>query len=181
MPKIILINGKKRSGKDFVASLLQEQLKFHNKTSDIISFADPIKEIISTTFNINIGELNEFKNSEMPIVVDNSEITNFRSVLQKFGTEAMKKWFGSGVWVKLLKEKTNKSKANFIIVPDFRFNCETISNITIKVKNDMVESAQVDSHDSENELNRFKFKYIINNTGYRNIIKDVHKIVMLIK
>jgi hypothetical protein len=171
--KIILINGKKRAGKDFFAKLLQDEFYKNKKSSCIMGFADPIKEIISKTLNISLSDLDTFKNTKEKIIVQNQEITDFRQVLQTFGTEAMKSIFGEGVWVKLFLSRAHSSNVDYVIVSDFRFISEEISDITVHIQNDEIDYACEDSHASENELNYFKFKYTIDNSGYRDIEDDV--------
>jgi hypothetical protein len=165
--EIILIGGKKRSGKDYFASLLQEELYKNEKTSCIISFADPLKEIISKTFDISLETLDEYKNRSMKVFVPSDEfgkgieeISNFRSIIQRLGTEAMKPIFGDDVWTNILLKKAQESNVDFVIVPDFRFKVEKISELTIEVINEDIES--MDSHSSENELKDFKFKFSVN-------------------
>lgn len=181
MTKLILINGKKRSGKDYFAKLVQMELLNHNKSSKIMSFADPIKDIISTTLDISKEDLEKYKNDDNSYglavqsyqsgIIEEGNVINFRGILQRFGTEAMKQWFGEDVWVKLLKQQAEKLNYDYIIVPDFRFLCEDVGDITVKIKNDDVEC--IDNHRSENELNDYRFHYIIDNTGYRDITNDV--------
>lgn len=179
--KIILINGKKRSGKDYFARLLQDELYKNKKTSYVIGFADPIKEIISKTLNVSLSDLDTFKNDKEKIIVRKNGfqeiITDFRQVLQTFGTEAMKPIFGDDIWVQLLIKKAKESNVDYVIVPDFRFLCEKISPITVKIRNDEIDNACKDSHASENELNDFKFSYTINNSGYRDINNEVKDFV----
>lgn len=182
MAKLILINGKKRSGKDYFASMLQEELYKVKKTSEVMSFAGPIKEIISETLDISLSDLDKWKNDAESIIVrDNGHqkiISNFRLILQKFGTEAMKKHFGEDVWQKLLIEKASKSNVDYVIVPDFRFLCEDVpGSITIKIRNDEIEKNSTDNHRSENELNDFKFMYTIDNSDYKATTKDVQDFI----
>jgi len=171
--KYILINGKKRSGKNFFATLLQGELKNLGYSSRIVAFADPIKDIISKSFGISINELDDYKNSCTDILARSLILTNFRSLLQNFGTEAMQSQFGADVWVNLLKEKTKKENEDFIIVPDFRFLIEHIpDSITVKILNKNTDIDR-DSHRSENELNDFKFHYYIDNSVHKNILAEV--------
>lgn len=183
MKKIILINGKKRHGKDYLARMLAQSLKDFGESAEIMGFADTLKRIISKTLDITIEDLEKYKNHpdtfllyymrKNPHVGDDQILQeiNFRQILQTFGTEAMKDEFGQDVWVKLLEERAQKSSANFIIVPDFRFLCEQISPCTVKIfNNDIVEN---DNHRSENELNDFKFNHIIDNTGRLDISQQV--------
>lgn len=185
MQKIILINGKKRHGKDYLARMLQNEFTRFGETSQIMSFADPIKDIISTSFGITHNDLDLYKNKPTKYTIDFVEaaglhgevlhVTNCRNILQKFGTEAMKKYFGEDVWANLLLNEAQKSTAKFIIVPDFRFLCEHISPYTVKIKNDDIPSD--DMHRSENELNDFRFMSIIDNTGRRDLTIEVHELV----
>jgi hypothetical protein len=183
--QLILVNGKKRSGKDFFAQTLKNELAKVGKTAEIMSFAGPLKEIIAETFDITLQELDDYKNDATPVGTiqrkmsgtDYNALTDFRLILQKFGTEAMKKWFGEEVWVKLLAERAYKSTADFIIVPDFRFLSEEIDGaITVKIRNADFDNAG-DLHRSETELDNFEFMYAFDNTGYPNIEPSVREFV----
>ena len=180
-PKIILINGKKRSGKDFFASKLQEELYKNKKTSEIMSFADPLKDIVAKTLNVSLEELDQFKNDKEPIIVRKDGfqeiVTDFRKALQIFGTEAMKPYFGNDVWSNLLLERAKNSKVDFILVPDFRFKVEEISEYTVKIRNDEIDNACKDLHPSETELNDFNFKYTINNSGNPDLTEQINNFI----
>ena len=181
IPKIILINGKKRSGKDHFARLLQEELYKQHKTSEIIAFADPIKDILAMTFNLSDEQLDKLKNDEAPIIIREDGyqkiVATFRSVLQNFGTDAMKKWFGESVWSNVLLERASNSHTDYVIVPDFRFLIEDIGGITIKIRNDEIEKNCTDNHRSENELNDYEFDYVIDNTGFPDLTEEVQEFV----
>lgn len=179
--KIVLINGKKRSGKDFFANELQQALSENGATSELMSFAGPIKEILSKSFEIPVEVIDECKNypDYYPIDIytpEGCELTSFRKLLQRFGTDAMKEWFGEDVWTKLLMERAEKSDKDFVLVPDFRFLCENVSDYTIKIRNDDVEPN--DPHRSETELedNNFIFRYHVNNTGHPDLFEDAQRI-----
>ncbi len=179
MSKIILINGKKRSGKDYLANKMKLELNRLNYSTEIMAFADPIKEIIACTFDIDLNRLNEYKNNQTEIFIEDWHLRgdrNFRTILQRFGTEAMQGTFGKKVWVDLLKKKAHFTSCDYVIVPDFRFIAEDIGDVTIKITNSDIEDTN-DSHASENELNDFKFDYEINNTGKRDISAGVKELV----
>lgn len=191
MQKIVLINGKKRHGKDHLARMLQSRLKALDQKVDIMSFADPIKSIMAKTFDISRNQLEQFKNNPDRFLLyymhknkridgtfDSEKIkeVDFRKILQTFGTEAMKESFGDDVWVNLLKTRAERSDADFIVVPDFRFLTEEISQCTIKIINDDIQSN--DTHASENELNDFNFSYIIDNTGKPDLTPQVHALTI---
>ncbi len=179
MSKIILINGKKRAGKDYLAEKMKIELNRLNYSTEIMAFADPIKEIIACTFDIDLNCLNEYKNNQTEIFIQDCHMTgdrNFRTILQRFGTEAMQSTFGKKVWVDLLKKKAHFSECHYVIVPDFRFIAENIGDVTITITNTDLEDEN-DKHASENELNDFKFDYEINNTGHHDISLGVKELV----
>lgn len=169
MADVILINGLKRSGKDWNASLIQEELYRNNKTSEIISIAEPIKKITADALGIDLKLQEDLKNNKEPIIVringSQTIISDFRTLLQRMGTEAMKPWFGENVWSDMLKKRVQDSSCDYVLVPDFRFPQEYIDGaVTLKIVNhDIINK---DTHASETQLNDYEFMYEIDNTGY---------------
>lgn len=156
MPKVLLIAGKKRAGKDAFANAIMAEAKLRYKSVQIIAFADPLKDIMSITLGISLQELDNLKNDPS---------NPHRAYLQRFGTEAMKKYFGDMVWVHMLNMKIERSLADIIIVPDFRFAPEAIAGATtINVVRESLGNA-LDSHSSENGLIDFDFDKVIYNNG----------------
>ena len=183
MKTVILINGKARSGKDTVASMFAKAFSSKGIYAKVFSFAKPMKEIISETFCITETALEEYKNKPekftVQILADDELIlceTNFRKILQYFGTEAMKEVFGNNVWAKLAADNVFESDANVFICSDFRFNIEAeeflklaskykIHVYFIKVESDM-QTINQNAHISERDLDDFCFDYtLINNKG----------------
>ena len=133
MAKVILINGVKRSGKDYSAQILKEELESRVKKVEIFHFAAPLKQIIADTFELSLKDLDKMKNNPDDYnlmgrtrlgakTLDKLFMEfNFRTILQRFGTEAMRPHFGKDVWAKLLVDKVKRSDADVILVPDFRF------------------------------------------------------------
>ena len=189
LSKIVLINGLKRSGKDYTASLLKQEIESRGGTCEIMSFAEPMKRIIAKIFGIHPGILEEYKNSpedygfeiraypnNQPSI--NISYGNFRKALQIFGTEAMKPEFGESVWADLLYKRAHESNADVILVPDFRFNIEYHPEaVTLKVVHSDLEAMATDLHASETELNDFLFNYYIDNTGYPDQTENIIDIV----
>ena len=179
---VILISGYKRSGKDTTAKMLKEIIEESTSQKvEIMSFAEPLKFIAKTIFGISDEELDKFKNNKEGIYHLNllgyrryKFLTNFREVLTKIGSDALKPIFGDDVWVKVIKEKMLKSDADVIIVPDFRFLVENAfkNSVTIRIVNyDIVNDS---SHPSEIELDNFVFDYYLDNTKHR-LNKEVIK------
>lgn len=189
MSKIIAFNGKKRSGKDYNAKLLKEKLEDNGYSVAIISFAYPIKDIIAKTFNISVDDVELYKNEsdeyglEIKVYPNNQpsgviKYIDMREILQRFGTEAMKPYFGKAVWANLTYNKIEEMGCDYSIIPDFRFPEEYREDIiTVKVKNDVIDNSSTDSHSSENSLNDFNFNYIIDNTGYCDTNSQLEKLI----
>lgn len=177
---IILINGKKRSGKDYLSKLLIKYIP-NNLSCEIFSFAKIIKEIISKTFEITIDQLDDFKNKESHIFIDNKEITNMRKILQIFGSDVMKPLFGEDIWVKLINDKIQNSNSNFIIISDWRYYNEYLylqknnyNIITVNIKNENL--LNTDNHSSEKPLYH-NFDHIIDNTNYQLNINHLNSLL----
>lgn len=148
--KFILIGHKKQHGKDTFAKMLKE----HLGDAEILSFADPMREIVAQSLGMSIAELKEKYTRD----------SNLRDVMKRFGNGMMIEYFGEKVWRDVLLRRAAKLDCEYIIVPDFRFHRELIEGaITVHVYNERVRSH--DTHQSEVDLNDFNFDYVINNNG----------------
>jgi len=198
---LLLINGLKRSGKDYSADKIISYVG--EKNSERISFAGPIKQIIAETFEIGLDELEDYKNDtdsfgiEIKAYPNNQpeaiiKYTNFRTILQRFGTEAMKPIFGDNVWAQKAMDSVIDSEKEWNIITDFRFLSEykeakkasekyNFEVISINIINDDLPAP--DYHASEMELkdNNFKFDFVINNTGQPDITYLIEDIIENIK
>lgn len=167
---IIQIGGFKRSGKDTISQMIANHYQSKGKLVDIFHYADPLKQIAASIFDISLEQLDEFKNNKTELYRFNTyeepcKVTDFREILMKIGNEAIKPVFGSDVWQKIMLEKIEKSEADIIIIPDFRFAVEHIPNaVTIRINNsDIINDTD---HPSETELIDFDFDMSIDNTNY---------------
>jgi len=176
MKKVILINGFKRIGKDTVAGLLKKELERKNYRVELMSMATPLKKCVCTQLEISFAELEKWKNSEEGIWRENDSepISNFRRLLQKTG-DAIKEINGDEIFGVLLGKAVSKSNADFVIVPDFRYQIEldgmlstpTIKPFqiyTIRVEGDRIETPPR-THASEFDLidRGFQFDVMIRN------------------
>lgn len=189
MTKLILVSGKKRSGKDYSTSLLAGSLRSRGYSVEVKSFAEPMKQIVSVIFGVSLGTIETAKNEphNFPVVMTQSNTeanavrfsTDMRQILQRFGSDAMKPIFGDDVWARLMDQYVQSSSADFIIVPDFRFLIEHIpSATTIRIKCNLAESA--DQHVSEIELDDFAFDYVLNNNDYQLTQQDLDIFVTML-
>jgi archaellum biogenesis ATPase FlaH len=181
MSQIILINGKKRHGKDYLAEELEKKLIKLGHSVSVMSFAYPIKDICAESLDVSIEHLDNVKNdpnfSGINVYTPDSDsnITG-RKYLQLFGTESMQKWFGENVWVDLLLSRAALSDDEFILVPDFRFLTENLEGAkTVNITNKEIVST--DTHRSENDLNDFVFDYYIDNTGKPDLSEQIEDLL----
>lgn len=177
--KVILLAGPARSGKDTIAKMIQKE----TSKSEILSFAGPLKQIIASTFDISLEDLDFYKNKSDKFILNLSEEeksnfnvnwgTNFRQILQRFGTEGMKPVFGDGVWADIACKKIKESNNEVFIIPDFRFQIEAntvlelvnndIANVYfLNIYSDMCTITD-NQHISEKDLENFEFDETINN------------------
>ena len=179
MTKLIIpISGYKRVGKDTCANILADKFREGGLTVAIESFASPMKRIIATTFGISLDDLERYKNdpANFTISMDAPVITDFRSILQRFGVEAMRPEFGSSVWADLMVNRIRASSADVVIIPDHRFDTElttllaTYNNVnTLHVHSDL--SSSTDNHSSE-QLPTARPDRIVDNTPKDSSIND---------
>lgn len=178
--KVILINGKKRHGKDHVAQLLRERLQSQGNTVEVHSYADPMKRIISTMLGLTIEKLDQHKNNRSLLVTGKDTICDFRELIQRFGTEAMQTEFGKTVWVDRMLSVINNKECDYFIIPDFRFPDESLENSGLDVVSIQVENRDIictDSHKSENALDGFVFDHYIDNTGKPNLSPQITEFI----
>ena len=116
---IIGVAGYKGSGKDTIANVLQTSFGFEK-----MSFAQPIKDIVHSTFGIDKAILSgdggerEFREEVLPGWFYLSP----RDMMQKIGM-AFRDELHKDIWVKVLESKIKSIKQN-IVIPDVRFKNE---------------------------------------------------------
>ena len=181
-PLIIQISGKKRAGKDTLAQFLLSAYQDQGKSVELMSYAEPLKDIAATILNVTPTQLDTFKNEPelYKLVTMNKDnfvtVTNYRSVLQLLGSEAMKKWFGPNVWVDLLNHRINQSRADVIIIPDWRFKSEAIQDaVKLRV---ITHIESTDTHISEIDLDDYTdFDFYVDNVDYKLVQSDIVELI----
>ena len=184
MPKlVIMVSGRKRAGKDFTSNLISTQLENMSLSNESMSFAAPMKRIIATTFGITTDQLEQYKNNPDEWVIETSYVgadfvptntSNYRLILQNFGSEAMKPEFGDDVWAELMANRIRNSDSDIVIIPDYRFDSEynhlfslfDVTTLYIKSSN-----TSTDTHASE-ALPSTSPDFIIDNSEKDGSIHD---------
>lgn len=164
--KIVLIGHKKRQGKDTFAKMLSEEAKRQNVAAEVLSFANPLKEIVADMLNVSTETLETMKN----------ESPRYRELLQRFGSGKMKEFFGLDVWRKMVEKEIEELALNgvkLVIIPDFRFPTEYINTaVSINVVRD---ESECDPHISETALDGFNYQIVVHNTGTLQDLEDAAK------
>jgi len=170
--RVILINGFKRSGKDFTAKVISKWLGENGMRCEILSMATPLKKFVCDQFQMDPELLDHLKNQEEPIwapmppVDDLKEISNFRKLLQYTG-DAIKELTCKQIFGMKLGESVVKSEADVFIVPDFRYMIELdglaqtshdIDIFTLRIDGDRAPTPD-HSHESEWDLLNRKFVF----------------------
>ena len=176
--KVILLGGKKRSGKGVSATIVQTYYEEKGFSVYKTSFAEPIKEILSIMFDIPVSLINRYKNNpdKFKITIENTEnATDFRQLLQKLGTEVRDQYLYQTIWVDLCISKIKRKNTDIAIIDDWRFPfeysilCENFDVLPIIVTRDTDEE---DNHPSEKSLDDVSYATIIDNNGTIPELKD---------
>ena len=163
---IIGITGKKGSGKDTVANVLQTSFGFEK-----MSFSQPIKDIVSSTFGIDKAILSgdngerEFRELPLPDWFNLSP----RDMLQKIGM-IFRDELHKDIWVKILENKI-KDTTNNIVISDVRFKneLEMINKygFCVGVTRPGYDG---DDHVSENSLDNIELPIVFNNDSSQEVL-----------
>ena len=186
MGKLIGILGRKRSGKDTLGSYMIEKYGYER-----YAFADPIKDILKTMFDLSDNQLNKDKEK-----IDERWGVSPRTILQKFGTEICRnnlenfiphiKLDGETLWVKLFKIFYEKNKDKNIVVTDVRFMDEinAIKSFGGKIVKINRENLEFDGHSSEKDIDNYNpelIDYTIdNNYTYYDLYSQIDTFLNLI-
>ena len=151
-------------------STYHEALLSKEPNVEVLSFAGPLKEICTDVLGLSGNQVygtEDDKNSStkymwenMPVNVrdgyglNKSGAMTAREVMQVLGTDMFRTYFNNNIWVDCLVDKTDRSKADVVLIDDLRFNSEAI---TLMQKGAMIMHLQRKwkeggSHKSENGL-----------------------------
>lgn len=163
MKFLIMFAGKMQSGKSTSSKALQKILNEMGHKVEIVALADelkqmcqdsfkPLAKILKDKFNYDLVDENWWENK--------NEIS--RCLLQIVGSDIVRK-VDIDYWCKKLKEKIEKSEAEFFILQDWRFNTEynffnksIIEQFCINMERPGLNSGDAGKHVSENDLNGFE-------------------------
>lgn len=174
---LIALTGRKRSGKDTVASLMETELqslfgKRHNGTFQL-KFASPLKQVCRDLFGWGLrhtdGDLKE--------VVDPRYDVTPRHAMQTLGTEWGRGMIHPNIWVEIMRNKIRNIKHAYVIVSDCRFDNEAQmirdeGGVVVQICRPGIE--YVDVHESERGISPELVDCTINNDA---TIADLQMVV----
>jgi hypothetical protein len=118
MSRFIGIKGLAGHGKDTVANIITDYLSPTIATK--VSFADPLKEILSIVSGIPKDKIDQSKTDTVPEFG-----MTVRTMLQKIGTDAMRNQVDDEVWIKIAERRIKDiPRHKIVIFPDVRFENE---------------------------------------------------------
>lgn len=183
LPKVIALCGKKRSGKDTIASYLVEKYGYEN-----VKFAAPLKAAVQALFGFTYDQVENDKEK-----VDDFWGISPRQAMQFFGVEVVQKkmqellpGMGRLFFVKsLIANHVNanaKGKDNKIVISDMRFVHEwkAIKEIpgAIVIKIERPDIDDGDKHISEIEIEEIEADFVIqNNTDIEHLYSQVQSVI----
>jgi hypothetical protein len=196
MISTIGISGKKGSGKNTVASIIQyltcgsklsfkdfqevDMLHFHKW--DIVAFADKLKEITARLLDVDYTLLDDqdFKSKALWVHPNSGIDITPRYVLQFLGTELGRE-LHPDIWIKALINSHPRNIFKNLIITDVRFPNETKfikenKGIIIRVNRPGLVSN--DTHSSETSLDNYNFDIVIeNDSTVENLIEKVKDVL----
>lgn len=164
LPKVVLIGGKKGSGKSWIASRLWMPVR---------AFADAPKAIFKQTLGVDFDEV---KHDVRPIYGG----LTARGFMQRFATDAAQGVLGATVWRDYMIEVLQQDKLNGIeevAISDWRFPQETIPG-ALRVY--VLGGVQGDKHRSENAIGPEDADMVLDNTNKGLTEHDVRSLATMI-
>ena len=168
MSLIIGISGKKGAGKDTVATIIQSM---QSCVVGRIGFATELKKEVARALGVTVEYIEQNK-------------SNFRLILQGWGTDYRRKLCGEDYWVRIMEKAIqHMSRCDIILIPDVRFQNEydfvkRACGMLIRVNRTGLVS---DTHKSETELDNNTFDFTITNDDtLESLVEQVKQIKITI-
>lgn len=159
--KLIGLSGKKEAGKDSFYNALAQVA---NVPIMRMALADPLKDEVYEYILKPHGIDRE--------ALDDERKKHFRLILQGWGTDFKRNFFGSDYWVKVFDKRLQEIKASgfdgIVVITDIRFLDEanyvkSVDGVLVRI--DRPNHRTTDSHSSENALDDYSFDEWITNDG----------------
>lgn len=178
---IIGLGYKARSGKDTAAAYMHEHYGF-----TVVAFADALKSACREIFGLSQAQLY----GDQKEVEDTYWHDTPRNILQKVGTECLRRGYRQDVWIRALGRKILQSPSNNWVVTDVRFPNEAdavkswggkvvvVNRFPVSKRWSWFRSAR-DRHASEVAMDKYRgWDYALDNTSDLPAFYDKVKTMM---
>ncbi len=178
MSKIIILSGKKQSGKNMCSNHLLGKLR-SSKTTSEKSFAGPLKEFCINVLGLEHKQcygtdedkdtLTRWRWADLhPDIQDKyvtesllNEYMTARQVMQIFGTDIVRNMFNQSTWAFGAIRRAVKDSADIVVFTDGRFPNEIDigkEHNAIRIRIERTNYKYTDKHTSELALDNYNFK-----------------------
>ena len=157
---VIGISGKIRSGKTRVAKTLHKILTEEGKQVKVKSFAQPLYEIVSKLYGVDIETIKKDKQKKKVVYLhrrgkdEEFKKSNYRTLLQTIGNTA-RDYGDPEIWINALFGTSNeKINSDYLIIDDLSYPNEAqrirdLGGLLIRIERDL---HQPNKHIAENSL-----------------------------
>tara|TARA_B100001250_G_scaffold401356_1_gene413122 strand:- start:9563 stop:10105 length:543 start_codon:yes stop_codon:yes gene_type:complete len=152
---VIGISGKKRSGKNTVGGIAMRWLWDNAIPARQMAIADQLKREVAEVTGMSKKWQEEHKD-------------RWRTILQWWGSEFRRHYFGEDYWLNLLTKELMAMDEDVAVLTDVRFKNEAdyvrkTGGFVIRVERG---TGLVDVHSSETDLDHYEhFEHVVNNDG----------------
>jgi phosphoribosyl-ATP pyrophosphohydrolase len=168
--KLIGLSGRKRSGKDTVYAIIQEEAERLRPAR--VAFGDALKQEVADLLNVTVAELEADK-------------VRFRGILQWWGTE-WRRHQDLNYWINKTRAKilSLEGTTDLVVVTDVRFPneaelIEELGGLVVRVSRPEADHV-VDPHSSEVVMDGYPFEQVIHNTGtLEDLRRSVRKLLLV--
>ena len=152
--KIFGLAGKKRTGKDTVFTYARDLV---DGQAGRVAFGDPLKREVAAA-------------TGMPLAFIEANKSEFRTVLQWWGTEFRRQFFQPDYWIKQMAEEVRVMQRviDVLFITDVRFPNEadwvrSMGGVMVRVDR---RTGETDNHSTETEMDAYKnYDHTIENNG----------------
>jgi hypothetical protein len=188
---VVGITGKARSGKDTLASIIQEHLQPYAVVVHKLSMASPMKTMVSHLFwhmgydaeeaivSMVDGELKE-------VIVEGINASP-RKILQTLGTDWGRNMIHEDLWIECMKGMVNAYEGDLdipriVLIPDIRFDNEAEKLCDIVIRIERKDAGEIRKHASENGVDdQFVHYTIFNDDSIKALEVNAMDLVDIIK
>lgn len=204
---IILLSGPAGSGKDTCFDIIKKQLTSNNPEIVVkqYAFGRPLKEIVVETtklyqnLELSVEEMNSlvYKEKPMPLSTiyydDNSHPLVVRTLLQKIGTDILRKYLGDDIFARAIINQVDKellvaTGPTLVFITDLRFPnelevvqtycdkaCYRCTTVFIERNHRAIDNH---NHSSESYYDQLRKDIIIHNNGTMDDLEKTIKSIL---